>query len=110
MYGEQGSTGAVDFYADTNLEWMVEFLVEGRMLQEHLERFDPENGRYRNIRRKDWVVVDFRVHVGPPTQLRPHVMYVLCADDYSHAAVRQDSFPDENIKFGGQVVRTVSDL
>ena len=110
VFGEEGSPGSVDFYADQELQWMVEFLVEGRNLHEHLDRFNPEKGRYRHLRRNDWLVIDFRVKSSPPSQLLPHVMYVLCAEDYSSAIVKQDSFPDEKIKFSDHSVRTVSDL
>ena len=110
VFGEEGSPGSVDFYADLELQWMMEFLVEGRNLQEHLDRFNPADGRYRHLRRTDWLVVDFRVRSSPPSQLFPHVMYVICAEDYSGAIVRQESFPDEEIKFSDQNVRTVSDL
>jgi len=103
------SVKAVDFYANSNLQWMVEFLVEGSKLKEHLDRFAPQ-GRYSSIPRKQWLVVDFRVKVNLPSELADHCMYVRVAADFQSATIFLRGKAPEEVKFQGGVVRTLSGL
>lgn len=41
-------TGELDFYINGNLKWCLELLRNGDKINNHLERFDPSTGRYRN--------------------------------------------------------------
>jgi len=100
---------AVDFYVNSDLQWMVEFLVEGSKLQEHLDRFAP-TGRYSSIPRKHWLVVDFRVKVAVPTKLADHCMYVKVAADFKSATVYLRGRAPEQLHFQGGIVRTLSDM
>jgi len=113
IYGEEideaGTTKAVDFYVDHKLKWMIEFLVEGRGLAEHIDRF-ATTGRYSTIPRNDWLIVDFRVNVGVPTVCRDRCMYVMMAADYSSARIMMHGFDIVELKFQGGLVRTLSDL
>ena len=109
VFGEH-AMGKLDFYVDGELQWMLEFLVEGRELEEHVARFNPERGRYRYIRRKDWLVVDFRSTAPRPTELLPQVVYVLCSPDFGQATIVRRGSLDVTLKFSGAVVRSTSDL
>jgi hypothetical protein len=101
---------SVDFYVDHNLKWMVEFVAEGSDLKGHLDRFDT-NGRYRNIPRNDWLIVDFRVKVGPPKKFKPRVLYLLCDDDRRAATACGDMIDSEvRVVFRKELIRTLSDL
>ena len=52
--------GFLDFYYQIK-KWAIELLREGTppRVKEHLDRFE-KNGRYRNIPREDYAIVDFR--------------------------------------------------
>lgn len=102
--------GEVDFYVDEQLQWMVEFLVGGRDLLEHLHRFDRVRGRYRHIPCRDWLVVDFRLSSQPPPELLPNVLYILYESDFTSARAIQQSHEEVTLRFEGGLVRTLSDL
>ncbi|KAI3631359.1 hypothetical protein MIR68_010849 [Amoeboaphelidium protococcarum] len=53
------STGFIDFYIDDELQWGFELLRNGNRLREHMDRFDPTIGRYKDIPLNDYAVVDF---------------------------------------------------
>lgn len=107
--GGGGTTKAVDFYVNHDLQWMIEFLIEGRALDEHLARFAP-GGRYSNIPRRDWLVVDFRVNAPAPAQVEQQTMYVVCAADFLSASIVMHGKQLQRVTFSGGIVRTVSDL
>ena len=58
-HGSNG-TGELDFYINGNLKWCLELLRMGDKIGNHLERFNPLNGRYRNVEMNDYLVVDCR--------------------------------------------------
>jgi hypothetical protein len=49
---------SVDFYINGNYQWAIEFLVESDRVNAHLDRF-ADDGKYKPIPCKDYVVVDF---------------------------------------------------
>jgi len=104
-----GDLKSVDFYVNHNLKWMVEFVAEGNDLQEHLDRFD-NNGRYGNIPRNDWLVVDFRVKVGRPKSFKPRVLYLLCDSDLRGATACGVMMAVQRVEFQKELIKTASDL
>lgn len=61
--------GEIDFYINGNSRWVIELLVQGNQIGEHMSRFDVD-GRYFALRANDYVVIDFRS--GPITTIRRH--------------------------------------
>ena len=57
--GEEIS-GELDFYINGRLQWCLELLRNGDKIGEHLARFKPQTGKYRNVEAKDYLVVDCR--------------------------------------------------
>lgn len=56
-------TGELDFFIDGgehSLRWAVELLVNGDKINEHVSRFDPDNGKYRKVGHSDFIVIDCR--------------------------------------------------
>ena len=53
-------TGELDFFINGNLNWCLELLRLGDKIRKHLARFDPVNGKYRNVSTKQYLVVDCR--------------------------------------------------
>ena len=53
--------GYLDFYYNQSTKWAIELLREGSLhrVEEHLGRFG-KNGKYKNIPKNDYIVVDFR--------------------------------------------------
>lgn len=49
---------SLDFYVNSNLQWMIEFVSEGNNVEEHINRFSP-TGKYSHLPRSDWLVVYF---------------------------------------------------
>ncbi|CAG8453033.1 4396_t:CDS:1, partial [Paraglomus occultum] len=64
--GVFGSVGFLDFYVDGDLCWGVELLREGDRMKEHRKRF-AQDGEYKNIPLKEWVIIDFRHQSKPIT-------------------------------------------
>jgi hypothetical protein len=52
--------GFIDFYVNDRLQWAIELLRQGQVLQEHRNRFHPINGKYRELPTKEYLVVDIR--------------------------------------------------
>jgi hypothetical protein len=67
-----GSSGFVDFYIDSNKEWLVEIAREGIKLVEHCQRHEP-TGIYGQIKRKAEKIIDFRSSMPDLTKLYPFV-------------------------------------
>ena len=82
-----GSNSRVAFYINDGLQWLSEFLVEGRDLQEHLDRFQSPNGAYVGLPKKDWLVVDFRWRVRSTPLDHPSLMTIFFDDDFEKAVV-----------------------
>jgi len=57
-------TGELDFFINGELGWAIELLRLGHKIGEHMQRFDPVNGKYRSVAFMDHLVVDCR---GPRT-------------------------------------------
>ena len=57
--GEEIS-GELDFYINGQLQWCLELLRNGDKIGEHLARFDPHEGKYREVESKEFLVVDCR--------------------------------------------------
>jgi hypothetical protein len=53
-------TGELDFYVNGKLRWSVELLRNGDKIGQHIRRFDPNNGKYRKVDMRDYIVVDCR--------------------------------------------------
>ncbi|CAB9521841.1 expressed unknown protein [Seminavis robusta] len=53
-------TGELDFYINGSLKWVLELLRNGNKIGEHLQRFDPAQGKYRQVDFNDYLVVDCR--------------------------------------------------
>ena len=51
-------TGELDFYVNGTLKWAVELLRHGDKIGEHLSRFDLQNGKYRKVDIRDYIIVD----------------------------------------------------
>ena len=58
-------TGELDFFISGQLGWAIEVLRNGDKINEHVQRFDPENGKYRAVGHKAYLVIDCR---GPRTR------------------------------------------
>lgn len=60
--GENGEeiSGELDFFINGQLQWCVELLRNGDKIGEHLARFEPRTGKYRNVQARDYLVVDCR--------------------------------------------------
>lgn len=57
-----GHKRRVDFFISDKLGYAYEFLRDGNVAQEHVDRFDKTNGKYRNLPFKDFRVVVVRGH------------------------------------------------
>lgn len=57
--------GELDFYVNGSLQWCLELLRNGDKVREHLNRFDANDGKYREVAANDFLVVDCR---GPKTR------------------------------------------
>ena len=53
-------SGELDFYINGDLQWCLEILRLGDKIGEHLSRFDYEEGKYREIETREYLVVDCR--------------------------------------------------
>ena len=54
-----GSAGYLDFYIDGDIQLGFELLRNGVRINGHLNRFDADNGIYRDIPLRDYAVLDF---------------------------------------------------
>ena len=52
--------GELHFYINGNCQWCLELLRQGDKIGKHLARFDPEIGKYREVRPQEYLVVDCR--------------------------------------------------
>ena len=68
-------TGELDFYIGGNLHWAVELLRNGDKINEHVQRFDPNNGKYRSVGHKAHLIVDCR---GPRGSKQVNSMHERC--------------------------------
>jgi hypothetical protein len=76
-----GSTGFLDFYVNSGLEWGVELLREGDRMENHAKRF-VSGGTYEEIPLKHWAIIDFR-HISKKLQkTKPNFWHVLYDNSY----------------------------
>ena len=54
-----GSKGFLDLYVNDDYKWGIELIWDGINLEEHIQRFNEINGKYRNIPKKFWIILDF---------------------------------------------------
>ena len=108
--GTAPTRGSVDFFISNGLKWLLEFVIDGSKLDEHVARFDLSTGRYSAIPRTDWLVVDFRpASQGVPAILRDHVLHVLYDAEFTTARVVMKDHAESQITFHGGLIRTLSD-
>uniref|UniRef100_A0A7S2U875 Uncharacterized protein n=1 Tax=Attheya septentrionalis TaxID=420275 RepID=A0A7S2U875_9STRA len=67
-------SGELDFFIGDDKRWAVELLRNGDKINEHVQRFDLNEGKYRCVGYKDYLVVDCR---GPLTR-QMETMYDRC--------------------------------
>eukprot|EP01123_Difflugia_compressa_P010851 TRINITY_DN4096_c0_g1_i1.p2 TRINITY_DN4096_c0_g1~~TRINITY_DN4096_c0_g1_i1.p2 ORF type:complete len:143 (-),score=5.40 TRINITY_DN4096_c0_g1_i1:84-512(-) len=109
--------GYLDFYINTNKNWMLEFLVQGKKLQEHMDRFSPE-GKYREIKRTEWLVVDFRdnsIEIKQSELKKDGLTIISCDFKSSQATIYECGAEAKREQFvvnfsGSKIMRTLSDL
>ncbi|CAB9516116.1 hypothetical protein SEMRO_761_G198600.1 [Seminavis robusta] len=53
-------TGELDFVVGGKLSWAIGITRKGDKINQHVSRFDPNNGKYRAIGHSAWIVVDCR--------------------------------------------------
>jgi hypothetical protein len=83
------ASGELDFYINGNLGWGVEAMVQGHNIQGHTNRFG-EQGKYRDLKCKQWRVVDFRSHSSIPSKqtiARANYIAVVFTADFSSATI-----------------------
>ena len=96
--------GNLDFYIDSNLQWCIELMFQGSGVAEHVDRFDPLSGIYRDIDTKHKAVVDFRLHDNaiPPRNKRDlhRLVYwaVVYDNDFSVAEVHRSQVYNDTEK------------
>jgi hypothetical protein len=82
---EPSVTGELDFYVNGELQWCLELLRNGDKIGEHLARLDLNNGKYRKVNARDYIVVDCR---GPKNNRRVVPSASRCtlyfAEDFKH--------------------------
>ncbi|RUP45803.1 hypothetical protein BC936DRAFT_147715 [Jimgerdemannia flammicorona] len=76
------SSSFLDFYVNTELQWGVELLRDGKGMKEHGSLFD-QGGKYGVIPLKQWAIIDFRQHSKKFPPLRPRCWYAFYADNYN---------------------------
>jgi hypothetical protein len=78
--------------------WGVELLREGQKISEHVARFDPSHGRYRELVSllNDFLVVDFRQK--EPSVMLPSVLYVVYSDDFSSLTLMGNGFEQTTVE------------
>jgi len=78
-------TGALDFFVNGKLKWCVELLRNGKGIGEHIGRVDVNNGKYRKVDMREYIVVDCR---GPKMGGGVHPSESRCtlyfAEDFRH--------------------------
>jgi len=97
----RGIRGSVDFFISNGLKWLLEFVIDGSKLEEHVARFEP-TGRYSSIPCTDWLIVDFRpASQGAPALLQEHVLHVLYDAEFTSARVVVKGRAESQITFHG---------
>ena len=68
-------TGQLDFFIAGDLRWAIELLRNGDKINEHVQRFDPTNGKYRSVGHTAHLIVDCR---GPRASKQVQSMHERC--------------------------------
>ena len=84
------SSGELDFYINTNLKYAIELSRLGHKVGEHVESFDPKNGKYHLlVQYTTFLVVDYR---GPKTgrgaEASQHKCILYFSADFSTVTVK----------------------
>ncbi|CAG8518293.1 3254_t:CDS:2 [Funneliformis caledonium] len=89
-----GSDGYLDYYVNGEICWGIELTREGNRLAEHANRF-YENGKYKNIPLKEWIILDFRHNSKTINELKQNFWYILYSDDYSSVTIKRYGYEDK---------------
>ncbi|KYQ93722.1 hypothetical protein DLAC_05111 [Tieghemostelium lacteum] len=81
-----GSTGEVDLYINSDLQWAIEIIGDGIQIEEHMLRFLPTGIYGADLPIKQWVVLDFRLSAGniPLQEQLPENYILIVASDYKY--------------------------
>jgi len=97
---KRGKQPSVDFYIDGTVNWLLEFVAEGSILQKHVDRFQP-GGSYNFIPTKQWLIVDFRN--SPPVQFYEGVVSAVYSDDFKEITLISSNKREEKVQLLGDV-------
>ena len=60
-------------HTTNNYKWAIEIARNSIKLDEHIQRFDPQQGRYRKLPVSEWAVIYFVETLElPPTHVAQH--------------------------------------
>lgn len=89
-------SGELDFYVNSELKWALELLKEGIGIGQHLARFHPATGKYREVDTNQYLVVDLR---GPrsknPVTADPNRCTFYFEDDFSSCICKMRNEPEK---------------
>ena len=63
-------------------------------MAEHANQF-YENGKYKDIPLKEWVILDFRNDSKTVNELKQNFWYILYSDDYSYVTIKRYGYDDK---------------
>ena len=93
--GEEIS-GELDFYVDGHLQWCVELLRNGDKIGEHLARFHSHTGKYREVKARQYLVVDCRPPKrGSGAQIDPNRCNLYFEDNYTRCRMQMRTETEE---------------
>lgn len=89
-----GSDGYLDYYINGEICWGIELTWEGNHLAEHANQF-YENGKYKDIPLKEWIILDFWHNSKTVNELKQNFWYILYSDDYSSVTINRCGYEDK---------------
>lgn len=96
------SNGFLDFYIDSKYKWAFEFTSEGSNRKEHLDRFNPKSGIYKNLLPmiNKWAVIDFKSQssVKNPRITYDNLWVVLYSSDFTQYQIHRAAVQPYYIK------------
>mmetsp|Transcript_11136 Transcript_11136/g.24820 ORF Transcript_11136/g.24820 Transcript_11136/m.24820 type:complete len:167 (-) Transcript_11136:1099-1599(-) len=91
-------SGELDFYIDGQLQWCLELLRNGDKIGEHLVRFHPHSGKYREVKARQYLVVDCRPpKMGGGALVDPNQCTLYFEDHYTKCRVRMRTEDEEEV-------------
>ena len=90
-------TGELDFYIAGDLNWAVELLRKGDKINEHVERFDSQNGKYRLVGHTAHLVIDCRGPRSRQVETMPERCTLYFADNFATAECKMRDRPIQTI-------------